>query len=92
MRDTYKCSLCTASYRPGSCGENGVQSAGLAPVDDDLSENTLPRLLVDTLSGKESCAVHTLPALLRSELAAAAGVVRGHRAGDGDNLFATVDG
>jgi len=83
--------------RPVSGGENGVQSAGLAPVDDDLSEKTLPRLLVDILSGSESGAVQTLPALLRRVLAAlAVGVPRQraerHGEGDGDNLCATADG
>ena len=47
----------------------GVQSAGLAPVDDDLSEKTLlARLLVDTMSGSDSAVTHTLPALLRSDV------------------------
>jgi len=82
---------------PVTEGENGVQSAGLAPVDDDLSEKTLPRLLVDTLSGSELGAVHTLPALLRSALATLTVGVPRHRAerhgdGDGDNLCATADG
>jgi len=77
---------CAAIYGPVCAGENGVHSAGLAPVDDDLSEKTLPRLLVDTLSGSESGDVQTLPELLRSEVATRTGAVAGHRAGDGDSL------
>jgi len=69
-------------HAPVCDGVNGVQSAGLAPVDDDWSEKTLPRLLVETLSGSESAAVHTLPALLRSDMPTRTPAAGGQRAGD----------
>jgi len=69
-------------------GENGVHRAGLAPVDADLSEKTLPvRLFVDKLSGRESGEVQTLPALLRRVPASRTdGVPRRHGDDDGDIL------
>jgi len=91
--------LGTPTTRPGiglpaaSGGEKGVHRAGLAPVEADLSEKTLPvRLLVDRLSGNESGDVHTLPALLRKAApdARTDGVPpRRHGDDDGDILCQT---